>query len=96
MQRLKKAAVESYVGAIGIGWILAQAVLHFAYVFAAPVSQWIARREYCELMNQPSPPARLYVYYAMPELIRCVLLLIVGYVLLRWLYFKPVMGLEES
>jgi hypothetical protein len=28
-KRLKKTLVESYVGAIGLGWLFAQGILHF-------------------------------------------------------------------
>jgi hypothetical protein len=35
-ERLKKTLVKSFVGAIALGWVFAQGILHFAYVCSAP------------------------------------------------------------
>jgi hypothetical protein len=89
MQRFKKAFVESYVAAITVGWIFAEAVVHFASMLAAPYAQWAARREYSKFANLSSMTTSFRVQDALPDLIRCIALLLVGYVLLRWLYYAP-------
>lgn len=87
LSRLKKALVESYVGAIGLGWILAQGVLHFAFIFSAPVANWLYRREYAGLT--PGVVAGFSFRDAIPEAARSIAALVIGYLLLRWLYYKP-------
>jgi hypothetical protein len=34
LELLKKVLVNSFVGAIALGWVFAQDILHFAYVFS--------------------------------------------------------------
>ncbi len=63
-------------------------VLHFAYVFSAPVAGWLTRREYHEItLDRATTPTAFSPQDALPELVRSLLL--VGYVLLRWLYYRP-------
>ena len=45
-KRLKRALVTSFVGTIALGWVFAQVILHFAYIFSAPIAGWLMRREY--------------------------------------------------
>jgi hypothetical protein len=94
LERLKKVLVESFVGAIALGYIFAQAILHFAWVFAAPIAAYVARREYRGIVENMAAPRGFFLQDALPELVRACALLILGYVLLRWLYFKP--RIEES
>jgi hypothetical protein len=89
LKRLKKAFVESFVGAIALGWLFAQGILHFANSFAAPFAGWITRWEYRGLSNSATLPSGFLFRDALPELVRSFLELLMGYVLLRWLYFKP-------
>jgi len=93
LKRLKSALVESFVGAIALGWLLAQGIMHFANTFTAPVADWIARREYREFAARPGTTTFSF-QGALPELARSVSLLLLCYVLLRWLYFKPVKPLS--
>lgn len=37
LNRLKRTLVESFVGAIALGYLLAQTILHFVNIFASPV-----------------------------------------------------------
>ena len=87
--RLKRALVESFIGAIGLGYLLAQGILHFVNIFAAPVVAWVARKDYREILSQPAFSLGYAVQYATPELIRFLLSFVVWYVLFRWLYFTP-------
>ena len=88
--RLRRALVESFVGAIGLGWIFAQGVLHFSGIFTAPIAGWIVRDEYKQFADHGAAPSGFLLRDAFPELVRAFSLLLIGYVLLRWLYFKSV------
>jgi hypothetical protein len=86
--RLKHALVESYVGAIALGYLFAQGVLHFVNIFASPIAGWVSRKQYGEFVPHTTAPAGFPLQDALPELVRFFLLLLVWYILLRWLYFK--------
>jgi hypothetical protein len=88
-KRLKRALVTSFVGAIALGWLFAQGILHFAYIFSAPIAGWLMRREYRGVMERANTPTGFFLQDALPEVVRSFSLLLVGYLLLRWLYFKP-------
>ncbi len=89
LDKLKRALVESYVGAIALGYLLAQCILHFVNIFASPVMGWITRNEFGEMMPNIRRLSHSPLEYAIPELVTFLLLLVIWYVLLRWLYFKP-------
>ena len=89
-KRLKQTLVESFVGAIALGWLFAQGIVHFANIFSAPVAGWIVRREYSEFTNRAGASTAFSFQDALPELVRAVSLLLICYILLRWLYFRPV------
>jgi hypothetical protein len=63
-------------------------ILHLAYVFSAPITSWIARDEYRGIMAQSTVKGFMF-RDGLPELVRSIGLLVVGYLLLRWLYFRP-------
>jgi ABC-type sulfate transport system permease component len=83
--RLKRTLVESFVGAIALGYLFAQAALNFVNVFSAPVAGWARRREF----PGATAAAGLSLHAALPQLVSFVVLLLIWYVLLRWLYFTP-------
>ena len=87
--RLKQALVESYVGAIALGYLFAQGILHFVNIFASPVAGWLSRKQYGGLVPGTTSLPGFSLQDALPELVRFVLLLLVWYVLLHWLYFEP-------
>jgi hypothetical protein len=87
--RLKRALVESYVGAIALGYLFAEAILHFVNIFASPVASWVSRKQYGEFVSRTTVATGFSPQDALPELVRFFLLLLVWYVLMRWLYFKP-------
>jgi hypothetical protein len=86
--RLKEVLVKNYVGAITLGWVFAQGILHFAYAISAPVAGWLTRREYHGFVGRSSTAATFSFRDALPELARSLSLLFVGYFMLRWLYYK--------
>jgi hypothetical protein len=89
LERLKRVLVKGFVGAIGLGWLFAQGILHFAYVFSAPVAGWISRCGYHGLADRATISTSFSLQDALPDSLRSFSLLLVAYVLLRWLYYKP-------
>ena len=85
LERLRGALISSFIGAITLGWVFAQAILHFAYIFSAPVAGWLTRREYHEISDRVSPG--FFLHDSVPEIAKSVSLFLIGYVLLRWLYY---------
>jgi hypothetical protein len=96
LERFKKALVDSFVGAICLGWIFAQAILHFVGIFSTPVASWIIRREYRSAIADMGTSQCCAFQEAVPELLRCVGLFLLGYFLLRWLYYKSPTAKEEA
>jgi len=92
LERTRTALVNSFVGAIALGFVFAQAIAHFTGIFTAPIANWIMRQEYHGLMDRSSVSTAFSLDAALPELAKSVALLVVGYVLLRWLYFEPLRG----
>jgi len=88
LDRLKRVLVESFVGAVALGYLLAQGVLHFVNVFAAPLARWISQDQ---LRGVPGVTLStgFPIQYALPELVRFFITLTIWYILLRWLYFTP-------
>ena len=72
LERLRSILVSSFIGAITLGWVFAQAILHFAYVFSAPVAGWLTRREYHEMSNRVS--TGFFLHDSLPELVKSGLL----------------------
>lgn len=95
-RRLKKTLVESYIGAIGLGYLLAQTMLHAVGIISAPVADWITQREWgTYAAARGYGPHGFLLQYAVPELIRSVGLLVIWYVMVRWLYFTPLMAEDQ-
>jgi hypothetical protein len=88
-ERLKKMLVESFVGAIGLGWIFASAMWDFTNALANPLRIWMARRGTLGAAGIAARHAGSLLSSVLPGLIDCFLLLAFGYVLLRWLYGTP-------
>lgn len=94
LNRLRTVLVKSFVGAIALGWIFAQAILHFGYTFVAPLGDWLNRRLCCS--TEEAAAAKMSLYPAIPEALRFAAIFIVGYLLLRWLYYKPLKEEPDS
>ncbi len=87
LERVRQSLVKSYVGAIALGMVFAQAISHLTGIFAVPLSSWLSRQSYRGVADNFSTEFR--IEEAIPELVRSALLLVIGYLLLRWLYFQP-------
>ena len=85
--RLKRSLVESYVGALALGWIFAYAILDFVAIFTTPLSYWVTQSQ-VRALRMPDL-AGVVLRAAMPDLLASPALFLLGYVLLRWLYFPP-------
>ena len=88
-ERLKRALVESFVGAIALGYLLAQCILHFVNIFASPIAGWVSRNDYRAIVPGGAALAGFSPRDALPDLSRSVVLFLVWYLLVRWLYFTP-------
>jgi hypothetical protein len=88
LNRLKAALVESFVGAIALGWVFSQGIIHLAFVFIAPVVGWATRKEYRGFAATMGTPVGFTLQDSLPDLLRGAALLVVGCFLLRWLYFR--------
>jgi hypothetical protein len=88
-ERLKRALVESFVGAIALGYLLAQCILHFVNIFASPIAGWVSRNDYRALIPSGATLVGFSLKDALPDLSRFVVLFLVWYLLVRWLYFTP-------
>lgn len=86
-ERARIALVESYVGVILVGWLLAEGMVHVAGILTAPIFSWVTQREF-RTITPFSHAARPFPFQAaLPDVIGAALLLLIGYGLLRWLYF---------
>jgi hypothetical protein len=88
LDRLKQALVETYVGAIALGYLFAQGILHFVNIFASPVAHWVSRKQYGGLVPGTTALPGFSLQDAVPELLTFSLLALFWYVLVRWLYVK--------
>jgi hypothetical protein len=90
LERVRKSLVESFIGAIALGWILAEIVLHFVSIFVSPIASWVSRSEFRGFSDQAVRVEPGFLLRdAGPELVRTVLLFVVWSLLLRWLYVSP-------
>jgi hypothetical protein len=87
LKRLKSALVDSYVGAIALGYLFAEGILHLVGIFSEPVRHWLAERELWQLNLAKSTPPAFSFNWALSELFTSVFLLLITYGLLRWLYY---------
>jgi hypothetical protein len=99
IERLKKALIDSYVGAITIGWMISDAGLKIATALALPILTWFRHHLVSETFGVKPSHEPIEWQLLIPGLISAVILLAFGYGLLRWLYFaepKPVQEEPEA
>jgi hypothetical protein len=80
LKRLKTALIDSFVGAIAIGWLFATGIREFVDMINSPYFYWKL------IYPQFSPPVRP-LQLALSNLIASAFLLLIAYGLLRWLYY---------
>ena len=86
-KRLKQALVESFAGAVALGYLLAQSISYFVNIFTTPVSSWVLRNEYGEFAAR-SMTKGFSFKGTLPGVLGFLLLSVICYVSKRWLYFK--------
>ena len=86
-KRLKRILVESYIGAIALGYLLAESVLYLINIVAAPVTAW-AQQQYRTAIPGHVSWANLALADAIDPLVKFILLLVLWYILVRWLYLE--------
>jgi hypothetical protein len=84
---LKTALVDSYVGAIALGYLLGEGVEQIAMVFTAPFSEWITLQELRRLSLPNESSAGFSLRASLPSLAHGVFFILIGLALLRWLYY---------
>ena len=96
-ERLRRVLVESFVGAIALGWTFAQCIIYFANSLTAPIALRMLRDEFTTFKGADIASRTSPLLYVLPDLAKVFVLLLVWYFLLRWLYFKPLAkGTPES
>jgi hypothetical protein len=88
--RLKRVLVGSFIGVVALGYLLAIVIQYFVSAFTSPIAAWAGRNLYPGPMTQGAASLSLPLRSALSPATAFVLLLLVWYVLLRWLYFTPV------
>jgi fructose-specific phosphotransferase system IIC component len=92
-ERIKSALVDSFVGAIAVGWLFAEGVARFVTSFTTPLTEWIIEQMRYQQMPRFSRPIAFRPQFPfqimIPQLIAGALLILIAYLLLRWLYFEP-------
>lgn len=88
---LKKALVESYVGVVAIGWMIADAAVRIASALQAPILTGFRQHLASEMVGLKPTREPIEWQLVYPDLISAAILLAFSYGLLRWLYYaKPV------
>jgi hypothetical protein len=91
LDRIKKALVESFVGVIIVGGLFVSGITSCVSGIAAPLANWLT--ESIQRAKNPvgypaQPPQFLYQLF-FREWITSALILLVAFLLLRWLYIEP-------
>jgi predicted Kef-type K+ transport protein len=86
LSRLRRALADSFVGAIALGWLFAQGIFQIVSIFTLPVSSWYQQRR-VEQLRAVTVPLGFPYQVAIAPAISGLLLLIAGFLLLRWLYW---------
>jgi hypothetical protein len=87
LRRLKRALVDSYVGAIALGYLFGEGLEWIAMIVTAPFSEWIRLKELHRINPQGAAEPGLSFRASLSPLVHGVLFLMFGLVLLRWLYY---------
>jgi H+/Cl- antiporter ClcA len=83
VKRVQEILVNSYVGAIVVALLFAQAVGHFANMLATATTNWLIEGPY----RASTTPPGFRVQSISPELVRGIFILLICGLLLYWLYF---------
>jgi H+/Cl- antiporter ClcA len=85
--KIREVLKNQYIGAVAIGVIVAFAIISFiGTVFQATILYWEARHRASSVF---SPSAQFPWGNLLAGLAPVVLYLIVAYLLMRWIYYRP-------
>ena len=87
LERLKTALVDSYVGAIALGFMFSQGISQFVRTLINPVTVWVQQREYSQIYQAGGARAGFPFQSVLPQLLMSVFELLIAFGLLRWLYY---------
>jgi len=87
-ERMRTALRESYVGAIITGWLLADGLVRLTGILTSPLFSWATQQEFRGILPSAAGPRPFPFRAALPDAISAALLLLMGYGLLRWLYYQ--------
>jgi hypothetical protein len=89
LERVKNALVQSFVGAIAIGWLFANGIVRFVTGITTPLTEWMTEQIQQQQSSVLLRSSQFRFQRVISEWIAAALLLLVAYQLLRWLYFEP-------
>lgn len=96
LDRLKKTLVESYIGAIATGWMIADAAVRIASALQAPILTGFRQRLTSDLIGLKPTREPIEWQLVYPNLIDAAILLVFSYGLLRWLYYEKPVAAEPA
>jgi hypothetical protein len=85
MQRIREVLLNEYIGAITIGFILAQAVAGIISAVVQPIAFYWTSRQKSSIFDRAAFPWDHLIL----SLVSAALYFLAAYLLLRWLYFQP-------
>ncbi len=85
MKRIKEVLLTQYIGAITIGFLLAQGIGSLISLLLQPVAWYLGRHSYFGGTEQAYPWTSAFL----PSLAAVLLYFLVVYAFLRWLYWRP-------
>lgn len=88
-ERMKRSLVESYIGAIALGYLLAESILYFVGALATPLSAWASLKQFPATSPRAAFSWADSLSFGALDLAKCVVILVLWYFLFRWLYLKP-------
>jgi hypothetical protein len=89
LANMRTALVDSFVGAIAVGWLFADGIARFVSILTEPFQRWLAQRQFWNANHYSSAAPGYPFPDALSILLTSVLLLLIAYGLLRWLYYPP-------
>lgn len=95
-KRLKRLLVQSYIGAIALGILLADAIVAFTNIFVAPLVVWTVDSGFGGISRGSRSSRGLPLEQSLAPLARFFVLILIWYFLLRWLYSEPLEGSAEA
>jgi hypothetical protein len=96
LERVKTALVDSFVGAIALGWLFAQGVMRFVGSLIEPMQRWITQQQFWRANHVNSAMPGLSLELALTQLLMSGLLLLIAFGLLRWLYYPAAEKQDEG